>query len=476
MKLIIVSNRLPVRLNQSASGRWEVTPSSGGLVTAMTPVLKQRGGMWIGWADAEGATPADLEEPLNDLAEQEGYDFASVQLSDEEHDGYYVGFSNEVLWPLLHDLQTRANFDADYWDAYLAVNNKFADVVHGHASDDDVIWVHDYHLICVAARLRELGVKGSLEFFLHTPFPPADIFAKLPWREKILRSLLQYDAVGFQTERDRENYLQCVHHLLPDAEIEGDGRLRAVRLDDHVSRVGYFPISIDANNFEEIARSEEVENERARLLRRFEGRYMTLGVDRLDYTKGIPQRLSAFAMALERYPELRGRATLLQLVVPSRDIIPEYASLKEEIEQMVGEINGTYTTPGWVPIHYMFRSLSHAQLIALYRASDTMLVTPLKDGMNLVAKEFCTTNLNEDGVLILSEFAGAAPQLERGALMVNPYDTDGMAEAILRAYEMPADERKRRMRIMRQNIAEEDIYWWVDSFLEAAERDTSTPA
>ena len=476
MKLIIVSNRLPVKLQQTPSGKWDVTPSSGGLVTAMTPVLKQRGGTWIGWADSEDADADELVEPLSNLAAREGYDFASVQLSDEEHDGYYLGFSNEVLWPLLHDLQTRANFDADYWDAYLAVNNKFADVVHEHASDDDVIWVHDYHLICVASRLRELGAKGSLEFFLHTPFPPSDIFAKLPWREKILRSLLEYDAVGFQTERDRENYLQCVHHFVPGVEIEGEGRLRAVRVNGHVSRVGYFPISIDAAAFETMARTDAVKSEMARLKRRFEGRYLTLGVDRLDYTKGIPQRLHAFAMALERYPELQGRATLLQLVVPSRDIIPEYANLKEEIEQLVGEINGTFTTPGWVPIHYMFRSLQQEELIALYRTADTMLVTPLKDGMNLVAKEFCATNLDEDGVLILSEFAGAAPQMERGALMVNPYDTDGMAEAILRAYEMPADERKSRMRIMRQNIAEEDIYWWVDSFLKAAERDTSTPA
>ncbi len=473
MKLIIVSNRLPVTLQQEAEGHWSVTPSSGGLVTAMTPVLKRRGGLWIGWPDALDADTEELQVPLDRLAEETGYAFGTVPLTQEERDLYYLGFSNEVLWPLFHDLQSRANFDPDYWRAYRDVNRKFADVVYEQTDEEDVVWVHDYHLMLVAREMRRNGMKGRIEFFLHTPFPPVDIFAKLPWRREVLRSLLSFDACGFQTERDRENYLQCVRHFVPDAEISGEGRVRTVRIDEHIGQVGAFPISIDVDHFKEMAESSTVVRERAKLLDRFEGRHVILGVDRLDYTKGIPHRLRAYRHALENHPELRERVTLIQQVVPSRDDIPEYAHLKNEIDQLVGEINGEFAAPGWVPVQYLFRGLPQEQLVALYRSADTMLVTPLKDGMNLVAKEYCAVNLDEDGCLILSEFAGAAPQMSVGALMVNPYDVEGTADTIVQAFNMEDDERRRRMKLMRDNVEQEDIFWWVDSFLKAADADPS---
>lgn len=470
MKLIIVSNRLPVIMNQEEDGRWHVEPSSGGLVTAMTPVLKRRGGLWIGWADAEEAEEAELDEAFSKLSKRTGYEVASVVLTPEEYELYYLGFSNEVLWPLFHDLQSRANFDPEYWRAYRDVNTKFAEAVSEHTTEDDVVWVHDYHLMLVAQEMRRIGMKGQIEFFLHTPFPPVDIFAKLPWRRDILLSLLLYDAVGFQTPRDLENYLQCVRHFVPRAEITGEGRVRTIKLDDHTGQVGAFPISIDVDYFEELARSEKVQKERRILADRFEGRHVILGVDRLDYTKGIPHRLEAYRHALRNYPELHERITLVQQVVPSRDDIPEYAQLKHDVDQLVGEINGEFGTPGWAPVQYLFRGLPQEELIALYRTADTMLVTPLKDGMNLVAKEYCAVNLDEDGCLILSEFAGAWPQMSTGALSVNPYDVEGTAETIVQAFNMDSDERRRRMKLMRQNIVEEDIFWWVDSFLKAAEK------
>lgn len=468
MRLITVSNRLPIRVDQDEDGGWAVEPSSGGLVTAMTPVLKRHGGLWIGWPGITDVPEEALRAPLSDLEQRVGYRLHPVPLTHEEQDAYYLGFSNEVLWPLFHDLQSRANFDASYWRAYLAVNEKFAGVITEQAGSGDVIWVHDYHLMCVAGCLRARGLEARVEFFLHTPFPPPDIFAKLPWRAEILRSLLEYDAAGFQTERDRDNYLQCVRHFVPEAEISGDGRTRVVRLGGREAHVGAFPISIDYGHFVTLAASEGVEAELRHIREEYAGRHLILGVDRLDYTKGNPHRLRAFGKALGRYPEMQERVTLVQLVVPSRDVIPEYAALKEEIEQLVGSINGTYTRAGWVPVHYVFRGLPQPELVALYRAADTMLVTPLKDGMNLVSKEYCAVDLDEEGALILSEFAGTAAQLGQGALLVNPYDAEGVAEAIHAAFHMERAERGRRMRALRANVEAEDIFWWVDTFLSAA--------
>jgi trehalose 6-phosphate synthase/phosphatase len=470
MKLIIVSNRLPVRMVQRDDGSLDITPSSGGLVTAMTPILRQRGGLWVGWPGIETDNQDVLAASLADLAAKTGYAFEPVSLSPEEHDAYYLGFSNEILWPLFHDLQSRANFEGSYWDAYQQVNRKFAEAIVRVAEPEDMVWIHDYHLMLVASELKKLGYRGRTEFFLHTPFPPADIFAKLPWRSEILESLLEHDAVGFQAERDRENYLQCIAHFVPDATVTEEDGLSLVRSENREACVGAFPISIDYDHFVNLAGSESADQEVRRLWQRFEGRHLILGVDRLDYTKGIPHRIRAFDHLLANHPELHGKVTLLQLVVPSRDIIPEYANLKSEIDQLVGEINGTYTRAGWVPIHYMFRSLPQAELVALYRLADTMLVTPLKDGMNLVAKEYCASNLEGRGCLILSEFAGAAEQMQKHALMVNPYDTGGVADAIRTAYYMREDERRERMASLRANIQTEDIFWWVDAFMEAAER------
>ena len=397
-----------------------------------------------------------------------GYKLKPVVLTEEELSRYYLGFSNEVIWPLFHDLQTHCNFDPAYWNTYQAVNRKFARAIARNAGANDYIWVQDYHLMLVAKELRGMGVERNVGFFLHIPFPPPDIFVKMPWRSQILEAMLQYDLLGFQTARDRNNFIYCVEALTKGTHYDARRQVSTIATPTRETRVGSFPISIDFNEFAQHAADRTVA-ERARQLREaIPNRQIILGVDRLDYSKGIPQKLRAFRNALERFGDLRGKVTLVQIVVPSREDITEYQELKSEIEGLVSEVNGKFTQSGWVPIHYMFRSLDRSELLAYYRAAEVALVTPLKDGMNLVAKEYCAASTDNSGVLILSEFAGAATQLRRNSLLVNPYDIEGVANAIHRAYNMSANERRLRMRRLRKSIRKRDIFWWVDSFIRAA--------
>ncbi len=464
-RLVAVSNRLPVVVEPDGEG-WTIRPGSGGLVTALAPVLRHRGGMWVGWAGT--TAPIDLGALLGPASVETGYDLHPIPLTAEQESLFYGGFCNEVLWPLFHDLQSRCNYVPAYWRAYLEVNRLYAGLVAARTRPRDFIWVHDYHLIPLGATLRELGIGQKMAFFLHTPFPPLDILMKLPWRGQIVRSLLEYDLVGFQTLRDRRNFLHCVTHFWPELRTTGRGQVLTLRLGEREVRIGSFPIGIDFEEFSGGAKKREVSEAAWYLHEKYADKKLILGVDRLDYTKGIPLRLEAFRTALRLYPELRGQVTMFQIVVPSRASVPEYQALKEEIEGLVGQINGEFADPGWVPIHHFYRSLSREELLSYYRACEIALVTPLKDGMNLVAKEYAAASVEEAGVLILSEFAGAAAQLHRGALIVNPNDVEATAAAIRDAVRMPGDEQRRRMRRLRDNVMRHDIYRWVDSFLQAA--------
>ena len=465
-RLVVVSNRLPVVLSKQ-SGRWVSEPGSGGLVTAMAPVLKHRGGLWIGWP---GASDSDgIEDALASSTEDVGYSLAAVTLSPEEINRHYRGFSNEVIWPLFHDLQTICNFDPSYWQTYQEVNGKFADVIRERTGPDDFIWVHDYHLMLVARELRRAGVASRVAFFLHIPFPPLDIFMKLPWRSQVLSALLDFDMIGFQSLRDRRNFIQCLKTLMGGTYVRGRGQVCEIKTSEKRIRAGVFPISVDYAQFERDAGSEDVAKSAWHIHENLPDRHIVLGVDRMDYTKGIPDRLKAFRHLLREHPEHHNRVSLVQVVVPSRRGIPGYETLKTEIERLVGEINGEFTrVSGWVPIHYIYRPLDRLELLGYYRAAEIALITPLKDGMNLVAKEYCSCNLEESGVLILSEFAGATPELQRGAILVNPYDIVSVSEAIHQAMLMPPDERHRRMHRMRRAVRKRDIFWWVDSFLNAS--------
>jgi len=466
-RLIVVSNRLPFALDSAGEDLWTVTPATGGLVSAVEPVLRERGGTWIGWPGTAGEIP---QEPLAKATRYAGYKVVPVALSETERDEFYYGYSNEVIWPLFHDLQNFCNFEPAYWQAYKQVNERYADAIARCAQPNDFIWVHDYHLMYVAQALREQALSRKLRgltFFLHIPFPPYDIFSKLPQQQRLLRALLQFDLLGFQTRRDVRNFIQCVRRVMLDTKILPRRDLQLVRFEKREIRDGHFPIGIDLDSFEHGASDDAVAKKSEELRVTFPDCQLILGSDRLDYSKGIPERLRAFRTALERHPELRGRVVMIQIVVPSRVQIPRYHEFKDRIDRLVGDINGRFSTSTWLPVQYHFRSLDRDNLLAHYRGCDIAFVTPLKDGMNLVAKEYCACRIDNDGVLILSQFAGAAEQLKPGAVLVNPYDVEQMADTILEAFRMKETERTARMKRMRRVVRDENVFWWVDSFLKA---------
>jgi len=468
-RLLIVSNRLPTVITQDQD-EWSVKPGTGGLVTALAPVMRKNQGVWIGWPGCGDEAP--LDKLLREFKDQQGYQLVPVPLSEEDVERYYRGFSNATIWPLFHDLLGFCRFDLTDWQAYNAVNQKFAAVVAEQGEKDDFTWVHDYQLMLVGAHLREMGIQDRLAFFLHIPFPSPDLFRRLPWKKSLIKGLLSYDQIGFQTLRDRRNFVQTATALLPEAEVVSRHRHHTLlKWGERVIRVGHYPISIDFDEFDEGARSHEVEDAAWYLHENLRGRQLVLGVDRLDYTKGIPERFLAFERALEKYPELIKRVSLLQVVVPSRTLVPDYADLKEQLDQLAGRINARFGQPEWLPIHYVFRCLKRVQLLARYRTSEIALITPLRDGMNLVAKEYCASSVENNGVLILSEFAGAADQLGKHALLVNPYDTDGTADAIYQAFTMDPEERRQRMTNLRSEIRRNDVHRWLRRFVESSEEE-----
>lgn len=464
-RLINVSNRLPVEI-KNRSGHPRLSRSSGGLATALDSVWRGQHGVWIGWAGAADSATADTL--LQKAAHGRSYSFKAVPISREEVSKFYSGFANEIIWPLFHDMPSRCDFDPEYWEVYQRVNRRFAQATAEIATAKDVIWAHDYHLMLMGRYLREAGTPARAGFFLHIPFPAPDMFEKLPWRKSILRALLHYHLLGFQTDRDRYNFLSCLERLLPEAAVSRGDFDNGVVLDGRRTKVGTFPISIAFEEFASHAASREVESAANQLRHELTHRFLVLGVDRMDYTKGIPERLKAFRILLRRFPELRHRVTLLQVVVPSREEIPNYKELRREVELLVSQINGEFTESGWVPIHYMHRSLTRRQLLTYYRAADSLLVTSLKDGMNLVAKEFCAAQVEECGVVIISEFTGAAAELQHGAIVINPYDLAGIAEAIHRACVMPVEEKRSRMRLLRDIVRSYNVQSWADAFLSAA--------
>jgi alpha,alpha-trehalose-phosphate synthase [UDP-forming] len=364
-------------------------------------------------------------------------------------------------------------------DSYKAVNKKFAITVDQNADDQDFIWVHDYQLILVGEQLRKLQIQNQVGFFLHIPFPPVETFSRCPWRFELLAAMLEYDILGFHTIQGKRNFITCVNKLMKQAKIDAkvafDETVSELTMGSRRVRIGVFPISIDYNEFALKAWDSDVHARSRQIQNHAPGAKILLGIDRLDYTKGIPEKLKAFKRFLTRFPQYQKRVQLIQLVVPSRREITAYADLKLKIEQLVGEINGLFGTTDWLPVQYMFRALDRHELISLYRACEIGFITPLKDGMNLVAKEYCACNFDERGVLILSEFAGAAHQFYQDALLVNPHDIEGTAMAIHRALDMPLDEKNQRMRNLRENVQKKDVVWWLNSFLRAAiEKDLSS--
>ena len=463
-RLIVVSNRLPISVVREGQ-TLRLNQGAGGLVTAMAPVLRDRGGLWIGWP---GAVEGGLNALCREFSREAGYLLRPVHLDEADVAEFYQGFSNEIIWPLFHEFLRPCKFLPSYWEAYKRVNQKFTKAVIAAGKPEDFVWVHDYHLMLMAKQLKEAGKQYRTGFFLHIPFPPPDIFLKLPWRRQLVDALLEFDLIGFQTLRDRVNFSEAVKRLHPGSKQRGRGQVVSVNAGGHQTRIGGFPISIDFKGFVNTASQPQAVKSVKELREAFGDRYLVFGADRLDYSKGIPERLDAFALLLATYPEMRERISMIQVTVPSREEVPMYQEMKAQVERMVGEINGRFATPGWTPIHYIYRNLPREELISFYQAADMCIVTSLRDGMNLVAKEYVACNIAATGTLCLSEFAGAAMEFHRHAVMINPVDVQGVAQAIRDATQTPLQVRRKHMRAMRDVLRRFDIFHWVDSFLLAA--------
>ncbi|MDX1658221.1 MAG: trehalose-6-phosphate synthase [Nitriliruptorales bacterium] len=451
--LTVVANRLPV--SRDEDGNWKA--STGGLVTAMRPVVEQVGGAWVGWDGGD----RDVPERVDDL----NVDLHPVSLSHAQIQGYYYGFSNRTLWPLFHDLIEDPVIERRWWDIYREVNEAMADGVEQVTSDGKpLFWVHDYHLTLLPDLLRRRQPDADIGYFIHIPWPHPELFARLPWRDEILTGLLGADVVGFHTEPYRENFARAVHRLL-GTEIDGN----QIRLDNgRTVHTTASAISIDTTEFTRIANEPATQMELEDLQEQFAGRHVFLGVDRVDYTKGIRHRLQAIEVLLERNAELRDRFAFIQIAVPSREDVAEYQALREEIEREVGRINGRFTEPGSdVPVHYFYRGVSKNRLAAYYRLADVMCVTPLKDGMNLVAKEFatCQDAGGESGALLLSEFTGAIRELGEDAVRCNPFDVEGLSYLMQACLELDEADRRERIERMAASVREHDVFRWVDGQL-----------
>jgi trehalose 6-phosphate synthase len=431
---------------------WRRSP--GGLVSALEPVMRANSGAWIGWPGDTGEVP----EPFVD----EGLTLVPVGLSEQEVAEFYEGFSNDTLWPLYHDLVAKPSFHREWWESYVTVNQRFADAAAKFAAKDATVWVQDYQLQLVPAMLRELRPDLRIGFYLHIPFPPAELFSQLPWRRQILEGLLGADLVGFQLSGAAQNFVRLVrqrvgHKTHRDSVYLPDGRVVLAKA---------FPISIDTEGFEKLARSESVV-ERSQQIRRDLGnpRKVFLGIDRLDYTKGIYARLRAFSELIADGHFTVEDAVFVQVATPSRERVDQYRKLRDDIDRLVGHINGDLGRIGRPAISYLHSSFPREEMAALYRAADIMVVTPFRDGMNLVAKEYVACRYENDGALVLSEFAGAANEL-RQAHLVNPYDINGMKATMLAAYQAEDKDLFRRMRAMRKTVAENDVSHWASAFLD----------
>jgi trehalose 6-phosphate synthase len=450
----VVANRLPVDRVVRSDGSTEWRRSPGGLVSALVPVMQENQGAWIGWPGSAG----DDLEPFED----DGISLVPVAMSPQEYEEFYEGFSNATLWPLYHDVVAKPEFHREWWDAYVTVNQRFAQAAADAAAKGATVWVQDYQLQLVPAMLRQLRPDLRIGFFLHIPFPPAELFSQLPWRRQILEGLLGADLVGFQLAGAAQNFIRLVrqrvgHKTHRDTVYLPDGNTVTAKA---------FPISIDARAFEELAQSASVQA-RAKQIRDDLGnpQKIFLGVDRLDYTKGIYARLRAFSELIAEGQLDVEDAVFVQVATPSRERVQQYRILRDDIDRLVGRINGDLGKIGRPVIHYLHSSYPAEEMAAFFRAADIMVVTPLRDGMNLVAKEYVACRYDEHGALVLSEFAGAAEEL-RQAWMVNPYDINGMKAALLQAYRAEPRELTRRMRAMRRTVMQHDVAAWARSFLD----------
>jgi trehalose 6-phosphate synthase/phosphatase len=458
-RLLIVSNRLPVSVSRDKD-QLSIHPSTGGLATGLGGVHASSGGVWLGWSGAvEGELAPDQEKQLAKRCQE--LSLVPVPLTGDEVERYYERYCNGVLWPALHYMINQLPLEVPDFDLYEKINRRFAEATVAQYRPGDLIWVHDYQLMLVPQMIRERLPEARIGFFLHIPFPASDVFRILPFRERLLAGMLGADLVGFHTAAYMRHFAAAALRILGVA-IDVD----RMRWEHRTVRAGVFPMGVDAGDFARLSDSPAVAAKVAEMRDgSHAGPSLLVGMDRLDYTKGIPRRLLAYEHLLRQHPELRGRVRLVQVAVPSRTNVDRYQEFRSQVDTLIGRIHGQFATPSWVPVHYMYRGLPRDEVVALYRAADVMLVTPIRDGMNLVAKEFVAARTDEGGVLVLSEMAGAASELAE-AVHVNPYDVPGSADAYYRALTMPEDERHTRMRALRRRVFAYDVHRWAQAFLQ----------
>ncbi|MCJ8209498.1 bifunctional alpha,alpha-trehalose-phosphate synthase (UDP-forming)/trehalose-phosphatase [Mucilaginibacter sp. RS28] len=456
-KVIIVSNRLPVKVSKDESG-YQLSPSEGGLATGLGSIYKKDDNLWIGWPGLE----VDNEDEQKQVSQQlQEISLCPVFLTQDEINRFYEGFSNEVLWPVFHYYaSTYAHYHRANWEAYKRVNQKFCDMVLANAEPGDTIWVHDYQLLLLPDLIRKAMPDVAVGFFLHIPFPSHEMFRLIPWRKELLEGIIGADLIGFHTFDDVRHFLSAVTRILPvhaSANILTCGERSIV--------IESFPMGIDDKKYDQLARSASVREESEHICETFKEQKLILSIDRLDYSKGILQRLQAFELLLETHPELHRKISLYMIVVPSRDQVPQYKELRDHIDRRVGNINARYRNIDWSPIQYFYQSFPIETLSALYSTADVCLVTPMRDGMNLVSKEYVASRVQNDGILILSEMAGASKELI-DAIIVNPNNTHEVRDAIVTAINMPVEEQRRRMIQMRYNVSKFNIGHWVKIFMD----------
>ena len=467
-KTIIVSNRLPLQIKLQKNN-LEVKPSVGGLATGMKSIHEDGNGVWIGWS---GLTEEDLNESVSRQVNQalEQVNCASVPLTQENIDNFYLGFSNKALWPHFHYFMEYTEFEKDQWDSYQEVNQKFANVVLEHLEDGDKVWVHDYQLLLLPKMIKDKKPEATIGFFLHIPFPSYEIFRTFPWREDLLEGMLGSDLIGFHTYDYERHFLSSVRRILR-LEVQ----FNEISYEDRIVKVDSFPMGIDYDKFHHAAKKHvNLPNDKKSELRKrlddhiqsSSNAKLILSIDRMDYTKGIPNRIRAFEYFLDKYPQFKEKVRLVMLAVPSRSDVPQYRKLKRETDELVGRINGKFATVSWTPIWYFYRSMPFENLIDLYTSSDIALVTPIRDGMNLVAKEYAATRVNQDGVLILSEMAGASNELDE-AILINPNNFEELANALKNALEMPLEEQKKRMGILQKRLSRYTVEKWAKEFMKS---------
>ncbi|MFZ3106786.1 MAG: trehalose-6-phosphate synthase [Candidatus Hydromicrobium sp.] len=460
-RLIIVSNRIPynvTRINNEISYKKSV----GGLVTTLDPILKKTGGLWIGWSGLSGKSKF-IEKKISIPGDNgNSYDLKIVNLSRNEIIDYYRGFSNRTLWPLFHGFIFQSYFDSAYWRSYLKTNKKFANEVFSEVTSEDIIWVHDYHLALVPGMLRNKNDNLKILYFLHIPFPNFETLRVLPWASKILEGILGSNIVGFQTRRDAINFLACCREILG---LEVDFYKFMVRLNNRFVHIINLPISIDYNHFSSFASKKETIALENKIKKSLKNIRIILSVERLDYTKGIKERIRAIDYFFETYPEYKRKIIFLQIAVPSRSKVEEYITFKREIDELTGKINGKYSYEMWSPITYIYKSLSQENLIAYYKVADICLITSLRDGMNLIAKEYVACKLGGSGVLILSKFAGAVEEMKESSVLINPYDIEEIANKIKLALEFDEKEKVHNMLVLQEQVKQNDVFKWCKNFL-----------